>query len=162
MNVVSNASPLINLSRIGKIDLLHRLFENLVIPGAVWNEIVVEGQGLPGAEIVKSSSWISKNEVSNVALVRTLRQEVDAGEAEAIVLALEMKADLLLMDERLGRETAEHLGIRCLGLIGVLTEAKNRKLIEQVKPLVLALRDLAGFRISQALFDRVMVDLNEM
>lgn len=162
MNVVSNASPLINLSRIGKIDLLHRLFGNLVIPGSVWNEIVVEGQGLPGAEIVKSSSWISKNEVSNVPLVHTLRQELDAGEAEAIVLALEIKADLLLMDERLGRETAEHLGIHCLGLIGILTEAKKRKLIEQVKPLVLALRDLAGFRISQALFDRVMADLNEM
>lgn len=162
MNIVSNASPLINLSRIGKIDLLHSLFGSLVIPEAVWNEIVVEGQGLPGSEAVKSSSWISKKEVSNVTLVHTLRQELDAGEAEAIVLALEMKADLLLMDERLGRETAEHLGIRCLGLIGVLIEAKNRKLIGQVKPIILALRDLAGFRISQALFDQVIADLNEM
>lgn len=121
----------------------------------------MEGQGLPGAEIVKSSSWISKSEVSNLQLVHTLRQELDAGEAEAIVLSLEMKAELLLMDERLGRETAEHLGIRCLGLIGVLIEAKNRNLIESVKPLILALRDVAGFRISQTLFDRVMADLNE-
>jgi len=57
MNVVSNASPLINLSRIGKIDLLHSLFGNIMIPVAVWNEVVVEGEGLPGAANVKSS-WV--------------------------------------------------------------------------------------------------------
>lgn len=161
MIVVSDASPLINLSRIGKIELLHRLFGALVIPAAVWNEVVVEGHGLPGAELVRSCSWITKGEVNNAPLVHTLRQELDGGEAEAIVLALEMRADLLLMDERLGRETAQHLGIRCLGLIGVLTEAKRRKLIDQVKPAILALRDLAGFRISQTLFDRVIADLGE-
>ena len=159
--IVSNASPLINLSRIGKIDLLYSLFGTLMVPAAVWNEVVVEGQGFPGAELVRSCSWITKGEVKNIPLVQTLQQELDAGEAEAIVMALEMKADLLLMDERLGRETAQHLGIQCLGVIGILTEAKRRKLIDQVKPLVLALRDLAGFRISQALFDRVMADLGE-
>jgi predicted nucleic acid-binding protein len=161
MPVVSNASPLINLSRIGKIDLLHSLFGNLVVPVAVWDEVVVEGHGLPGSELVRSCSWITKGEVKNAPLVHTLGQELDGGEAEAIVLALEMNADLLLMDERLGRETAQHLGIRCLGLIGVLTEAKRRKLIGQVKPAILALRDLAGFRISQTLFDCVLADLGE-
>jgi uncharacterized protein len=60
MTVVSNASPLINLSRIGKIDLLHSLFGALVIPEAVWSEVVVEGQGLPGAQIVESCSWITR------------------------------------------------------------------------------------------------------
>jgi len=90
MTVVSNASPLINLSRIGKIDLLHDLFGTLVVPDAVWNEVVVEGQGLPGAEVVKLSSWITKGKVNNTPLVPTLRQELDGGEAEAIVLALEI------------------------------------------------------------------------
>jgi uncharacterized protein len=161
MNVVSNASPLINLSRIGRIDLLSSMYGTLVVPDAVWNEVVIEGHGLPGAEMIKSCSWIKKKEIQNVPLVLTLRQDLDAGEAEAITLALEMKADLLLMDERLGRDTAQHLGIRCLGLIGVLVEAKNRKLIDKVKPLIMALRDLAGFRVSQTLIDRVISDTNE-
>ncbi len=65
------------------------------------------------------------------------------------------------MDERIGRETAQHLVIRCLGTIGVLIQAKNLNLIQQVKPALLALRDLAGFRISRSLSDRIMADLNE-
>ncbi len=162
MKVVSNSSPLINLSRIGRIDLLCSMYGTLLVPNAVWNEVVIEGQGLPGAETIKSCSWVVKKEIKNFPLVHTLRQDLDAGEAEAITLALEVKADFLLMDERLGRDTAQHLGIRCLGLVGVLIEAKNRGLIDKVKPIIVALRDLAGFRISQNLFERVISDTDEI
>ena len=124
MNVVSDASPLINLARIGELDLLHRLYGALLIPDAVWREVVIKGAGQPGAEEVRAASWIKTCDVVNEHLVRALRQELDAGEAEAIALALEVEADLLLMDERLGRETAQYLGVRYMGLIGVLIGAK--------------------------------------
>jgi len=65
------------------------------------------------------------------------------------------------MDERLGRETARHLGLRCIGLIGVLIEAKHKGLIHAVKPYLDALRDIAGFRISDALYRRVLQDEGE-
>ena len=101
MSVVSNASPLINLARIGKLDLLHDLYGELTIPEAVWREVVVEGAGQPGADEVKGATWIKRHAVANRQLVHALQQELDAGEAEAIVLASEMEAELLLMDERL-------------------------------------------------------------
>lgn len=111
MSIVSNASPLINLARIGKLDLLHQLYGELIVPEAVWQEVVVEGSGHPGADEVKTAPWIKMRAVTNRPLVQALRQDLDAGEAEAIALALEVGAELLLMDEHLGRETARHLGL---------------------------------------------------
>jgi predicted nucleic acid-binding protein len=102
VNVVSDASVLINLSRIGELDLLRRLYGGLLIPEAVWREVVVEGAGQPGAEEVRTASWIETHNVDNEHLVRALRQDLDAGEAEAIALALEVEAELyarVLQDE---------------------------------------------------------------
>jgi predicted nucleic acid-binding protein len=75
---------------------------------------------------------------------------------------LEAGADALLMDERLGRETARHLGVRCIGLIGVLVEAKQKGIIAAVKYHLDALRDIAGFRISGDLYARVLHDQGEV
>jgi predicted nucleic acid-binding protein len=93
--------------------------------------------------------------------VLALRQELDAGEAEAIVLALESSAEILLMDERLGRESAQHLGLRCVGVIGVLVKAKSKSLITTIQPYLDLLRAQAGFRISESLYRRVLTDANE-
>lgn len=162
MKIVSNASPLVNLARIGKLDLLLELYGELAIPSAVWREVVVEGSGQPGADKVENAAWIKTHVVANEHLVRALRQELDAGEAEAIALALEIEAELLLMDERLGREIARHLGLRYTGLIGVLIEAKHKGIVSAIKPHLDALRNIAGFRVSDALYTRVLRDEDEV
>jgi predicted nucleic acid-binding protein len=162
MNVVSNASPLIALVRIGQLDLLRQLYSTIIIPEAVWHEVVVEGADQPGAEAVSSASWIVRRTVTNRPLVHALRQELDAGEAEAIVLAMEIGNTLLLMDERLGRDTARHFGIRYTGIVGVLIEAKHKGFIQAVQPYLDTLRDLAGFRVSEALYRRVLQDEGEI
>ena len=161
MSVVSNASPLISTARIGKLDLLHQLYGEVFIPEAVWHEVVVKGAGEPGADEVKAATWIKIQSVTNTTLVHALRQELDAGEAEAIVLTMEMQAELLLMDERVGREVARHLGLRYTGLIGVLVEAKHKGVLSAVKHLLDALRDIAGFRIRDTLYERVLQDEGE-
>ncbi len=161
MTIVSNASPLINLARIGKLDLLRELYGELTVPEAVWQEVVIDGTGQPGAEQVRPSDWIHIRSVNDRRLVQVLRQELDAGEAEAIVLAVETEAELLLMDERLGREIARHLEVRHMGLIGVLLEAKHRRRIPAIKPQLDALRDIAGFRVSDVLYRRVLQDEGE-
>jgi predicted nucleic acid-binding protein len=104
---------------------------------------------------------IETRDVANEHLVRALRQDLDAGEAEAIALALEVGADLLLMDERLGRETARYLGVRYVGLIGVLIAAKRSGLIGAIKSRLDRLRDGAGFRVSDELYARVLQDEGE-
>jgi len=108
--IVSDASPLINLARIGKLALLRDLYGEIHIPKAVWQEAVEKGEGQAGADEIKAAPWIKSHTVKNAELVRALRQELDAGEAEAIALTLKGRAELLLMDERLGRETATLLG----------------------------------------------------
>jgi uncharacterized protein len=162
MTIVSNASPLIALIRIGQLDLLRQLYSEILIPEAVWHEVVVEGADQPGAEAVSSASWIVRRTVTNRALVHGLQQELDAGEAEAIALAVEMDAPLLLMDERLGRDTARHFGMRYTGVVGVLIEAKRKGIVQAIQPHLDALRDLAGFRVSEALYRRVLQDEGEI
>lgn len=161
MSIVSNASPLINLARIGKLDLLPRLYGAILIPQAIWDEVVVQGAGQPGAEEISSAAWIRRSTVVNTQLVRALRQDLDAGEAEAIALALEVEAELLLMDERLGRETARHMGLRYTGVIGLLVEAKHKGFISEIKSHMGALRREANFRVSDALYRRVLRDEGE-
>ncbi len=73
MKVVSNASPLINLARIGKLGLLRDLYEELTIPDAVWREVVLEGAGQPGADEIESAAWILRQAAGNRELVRALR-----------------------------------------------------------------------------------------
>ena len=99
--------------------------------------------------------------VTNRPLVRVLRQELDAGEAEAIALGLECGADLLLMDERMGREVAGRLGLRCVDLVGVLLVAKRAGLIPGIREALEALRDKAGFRLSETLCSQILSEAGE-
>jgi len=162
MSTVSNSSPIINLARIGDLELLCKLYHELIIPEAVWQEIVVDGVGQPGAEEVKVAKWIKTRPVTNKHLIRALQQELDAGESETIALSLEEESELILMDERLGRETARYFGIRFIGLIGILIEAKRKGIISEVKHHLDKLRDIAGFRVSNSLYMRILQDEKEI
>lgn len=102
MKIVSNASPLINLAWIDRLDLVQQLFGEIWIPEAVWQEVVVHGAGQPGAQEIQNASWIQRRTIEDINLVHSLQQDLDAGEAEAIVMAIETQADLLLMDEKNG------------------------------------------------------------
>jgi len=161
MNVVSNTSPITNLALIGRLDLLAQLYGSLTIPDAVWHELVVKGAHLPSAQQIAHAAWLAVRSVTNRALVQSLRHDLDAGEAEAIALAMEMNADLLLIDERIGRESAQHLGVSYMGLIGVLMQCHQRGLVPQMRPVIDALRLQAGFWISDALYHRVLRDAGE-
>lgn len=162
MTVVSDASPIINLARIEALHLLAELYETVVLPEAVWTEIVVDGEGQPGARAVQSATWIERQAVANRDLVRALRRDLDKGEAEAVALAVETEGVLLLMDERLGRETADHFDLVCVGLIGVLIEAKENEHVDALRPYLQALRNEAGFWISDRLYRRVLRDEGEL
>lgn len=162
MKTVSNASPLINLARIGRLDVLRDLYRELLIPEAVRQEVVVEGEGKPGAMEVARSDWIITQQVSNDEEVKLLRFDLDAGEAASIVLALEQDADLLLMDDRMGRKLAEHMGLIYTGTVGALIEAKKTGIIESIEPILEDLRDRAGFRMTDSLINHALTLADEM
>jgi len=107
--VVSDSSPLIHLARIGRLELLQELFQEIVIPPAVYREVVVEGRGKHGAELVRSATWIKVERLREQALKQSLTLILDEGEAEAIALAVEKHAELVLLDEREAHVIAKRL-----------------------------------------------------
>jgi uncharacterized protein len=153
MIVVADSFPLIALCRIGKLSLLRDLFSSLVVPEAVWNEVVLDHPGKAGVEEIGSIPWIEVKAVFDTSLVSLLRQDLGAGESEALVLARELGADVLLMDERRGRNAAKRLGLTCTGLVGVLLEAQRRGIIDRPDTVAQELRETAGFWISEELMD---------
>ena len=156
MIVVSNTSPITNLASIGQLDLLRELYGEVSIPQAVFDEIVVAGEGRPGAEAVRDSAWVVVRPAGLRDVRSALELELDAGEAEAIALAVELGADLVLLDERLGRRAARRLGLRPFGLLGVLLESKNSGLVTVIRPLLDDLRTVAGFWLSDDLYNEVL------
>jgi len=161
VKVVSNSSPLIGLARVNQLLLLQQLYSELYLPAAVWNEVVLQGRGQPGAAAVQSATWIRQSTVKNAPLVLSLSQELGAGEAEAIVLAQELPADLLIVDELHAREKARRLGIRVTGVLGILVEAKSRGLLPAVNPIIQDLRNIAGFHGSPQLVKDVLRQAGE-
>jgi predicted nucleic acid-binding protein len=133
--VVSDASVVINLSRIGRLGLLREIYGRVVVPLAVAGEVERGAAGLLAAE----ASWIEVTSIKRRGLVDELAEGLDPGECEAIALAVEMRADFLLIDENLGRAAALRLGLRITGLLGVLLVAKQRHLIVAVAPNIRAL-----------------------
>lgn len=150
--VVSDTSPLTNLAAIGQFALLQKLYGSLLIAEAVWDELNAAGQHWPGRNEVAASTWIQRLAPKNRLLIAALRQDLDLGEAESIALALEQKADLILMDERDGRHKAMRLGLRPVGVVGVLLTAKARGHVVEVRPLLDALRQQAGFYLGDSLY----------
>jgi hypothetical protein len=157
--VVSDTSPITNLAAINQLNLLQRLYTHLVIPTAVYNEMVRVDKLVPGAVEVQTLPWIQTQAIAasqQVKMLQESEENIDLGEAEAIILALELKADLLLMDERRGRAVAMRYGLQVTGLLGVLLQAKGNRLIPAVKPLMERLIEQADFRVSNQLYATIL------
>ncbi|MDJ0673970.1 MAG: DUF3368 domain-containing protein [Calothrix sp. MO_167.B42] len=164
MIVVSDTSPITNLAAISQLDLLRQLYTTIVIPEAVYNEMVAVDKLVPSAAEIQAFSWIKTQTIAHaqsVVDVQTNQDDIDLGEAEAIVLALELEADLLLMDERRGRVLAVNYGLSVTGLLGVLLQAKGNGLIALVKPLMDELIQEADFRVSSELYATVLQTAGE-
>lgn len=156
--VVADTSPLIALGRVGYLWLLHDLYAGIAIPPAVSDELRL-GSGRPGegaAADAFEQGWLQVRELSAES-ARSLSELVlilDRGEAEAILLAKQVDARFLLIDERMGRAVAKRRGVPVVGTAGVLLVAKKRGLVDAVLP-VLKKMELAGYRMSAGLTSEV-------
>lgn len=156
MIIVSNTSPISNLAKVGKLNLIQQLYGKILIPRAVHEELLDERAGETVIRTVQSATWLEIQSVQNQELVNELRSRVNVGEAEAIALAVEVEATRLIIDERLGRQAASDLGVKITGVLGILLLAKRQKLIVAVKPIMDDLTAQANFRISSQLYTDVL------
>ena len=166
---VCDSSPLIFLAKIGRLNLLQLLLTKVYVPEAVYKE-VTEGKtgkfdpGIAGAIEVKNAGWIEMRKVTSRELVNNLMSTIDVGESEAIALAQEMGAQLLIMDERKGRAVARRLNIKVTGTLGLLIKAKEKNFIKSIRPAILdltALQDSDKFRVAPELIVEILRQAGE-
>lgn len=125
----------------------------MLVPPGVQGELAAWAEG---SALGEADTFIEVVPAPDADTVRVLQLELDRGEAEAIALALALPADLLLLDERKGRQVAARLGVRHVGLLGVLVEARRKNLVPELRPILEALRQKAGFWFSEALRQEVL------
>lgn len=157
--VIVNTTPIISLSILGLLELLKDMYEEVIVPGTVHKEVLAGGKHGIGVREYMAASWIQKKEIKNRAL-RKHYFDLDDGEAEVLVLAEELEADLVIIDEYLGRKYAEILGLKLTGTLGILVKAKEQGKIKTVKPLIEKLQR-AGVWLSQSLINLVLKKANE-
>lgn len=150
--VVSNSSPLIALEQLERLNLLERIFGTVLVLPAVAKEV---------APTVTLPDWVKEQTLSQAIGSQILSASLGAGESEALSLALEMKASLVILDERPARRLAQALGVPVVGTLGLLLRAKRLGLIPALKPQLGALLQY-DFRMSPALYERVLADADEL
>lgn len=158
MIIVSDTSSISNLLQIGLIDILHVLYGEITITPAVRRELY----HLPNQEKqIEQIDWIKVKTPQDQGMIVQLLEEIDLGEAESIVLAMEEQAKYLIIDEYKGRMIADSYGIKIVGILGVLIQAKKKEAISAVKPHIDQLIEI-GFRLDEKLIERVLKGLGEL
>ena len=159
MLVVSNTSPIISLHRIGRLDLLRAVYAELVIPEEVRDELAAGGNDDPANTLdVSPLPWIRVHQVTPPQLDQVLRAHpaLDIGEAAALAAAIELSADVVLLDDRVGRRAAGALGLTYTGVVGVLLAANAQGHVALVKPILDELRVQAGIYLAPRVYADVL------
>ncbi|MBI4632000.1 MAG: DUF3368 domain-containing protein [Chloroflexi bacterium] len=155
-NVVSNTGPILALANVEQFDLLRQLYSKVFIPPAVRAEVKDD----ISLAAITSANWITIQTVKDELAVNLLREELDPGESEAIILAKELSADLVLIDDRAARRKAQSVGLNVIGTLGILLLGKQNKHITLIQPTLNRLRE-RGFRMSNDLYEQVLKDASE-
>lgn len=153
MIVVSNASPLISLSRIGQLELLPKLFQVVSVAEEVFQEVAVAGAGKPAASAVARANWLQRKSVPAQPWFATSRPKFGWGELHTIALAEALRADLAVIDERGARRLAEARGLKVMGCVGLLEVGFQRGLIGDLREVYQRLEREGAF-VSRAILDR--------
>ncbi|MGD2091627.1 MAG: DUF3368 domain-containing protein [Candidatus Aminicenantes bacterium] len=161
IKVICNSSPIIGLAKLERLDLIEKLYQEIIVPEAVFDELITKGRDkYKTAEINQliDQNIITVQKVNNRELIRALRKDLDYGESEVIALAIELQADLVILDEKDARDLAEFYNLKKIGLLGILIRAKERGFISSVKEYMDRLIN-AGFRIDDNLYQLIASSL---
>src|SRR5262245_43586872 len=160
MSVIADAPPLIYLAAIGPFHLLQALYTRLIVPRAVYDEVVTQGGGRWGATETAAATWIDCQMVNVPGTAAARLSHLHHGETEVICLAEQLPADLVIMDEFAGRTELAKGSIPFIGTVGVLIQAKVRGLIAALRPELDNLR-ACGFHLSDRLYQGCLAGVGE-
>lgn len=157
--VIVNSTPLIVLCGIGRLDILQKLYHEIFIPTAVYQEVTaVEDSAC--MQIKTAGEWIHVEQIQDHAEKKMYKAKLHAGEVEVMILAQEQKADLVIIDDNAAKKTAKYLGLTVTGTLGVLLKAKQKGVIEKIYPLLLEIKR-NGFYIDSVLENTVLEQAGE-
>ena len=157
--VIVNSTPLIVLCGIGQLDILRRLYREIFIPSAVYQEVTAV-RDCACMQIMTQKDWIHVEEIQDAAEKKMYQAKLHAGEVEVMILAQEQRADLVIIDDNAAKKTAKYLGLTVTGTLGVLVKAKQKGIIEEVGPLLSEMKR-NGFYMDPALETMVLEHAGE-
>ncbi|MEI7650033.1 MAG: DUF3368 domain-containing protein [Methanomicrobiales archaeon] len=163
-SAVSDSSPLIHLTAIGRLSLLKDYYNSIIIPTADWREVVEQGGSRKGAMEIRNTradGWITVASPKNVALIKALLQDLHEGEAESIALAIELNAGIIILDETEARRSAEQHGLPVIGIIGILMQAKADGKVRSMRAELDRLHKTGNFWISKSLHQMILTNAGE-
>ncbi|TRZ87704.1 MAG: DUF3368 domain-containing protein [Methanosarcinales archaeon] len=164
MRVVSNTSPILNLAIIDRLSLLKYQAGVVLIPPAVLEELRVD-EDRPGSIHIRNaleSGWLRIEKPEGTSLLHLLQRELDKGEAHAISLALQVKADWTLLDEREARRVAKSLELKVTGVLGLLLRAWRQGNLSSLEDTIRELRDKAGFHLSRQIVEEILLEARRL
>ncbi|MEW6110344.1 MAG: DUF3368 domain-containing protein [Nitrospirota bacterium] len=153
MKVIVNTGPLVFLSKISRLPILQK-FGSIFAPKGVISEIKIKQDAALSAVVKVSSDWLKVKTAKDKALLDVLTKELDGGEAEVICLALEQKADWVILDDQDARRFAHRYGLNVIGTLGLLAWAKKKGAIKSFRSEVEKLQK-AGFYATHALIEKL-------
>ena len=156
MIAVCDSSPLIALSAVDGLHLLQQLFDSIIIPPAVYDEVFSSAKA-----VVSLPEFIVVKSLVSDTPSRFLKMNLHAGESEAIALALECGVERILLDDKQARETAARLGLIVIGTLGLLLLAKKKGLLIEIRPILMQLIERIHFRIAPTVVNRALVECGE-
>jgi len=164
MSIVSNTSPLIALSAINRLDLLHGIFPSVIIPQGVQKEILSDGNPWNAATAIrdaisKKATWVEIVSAPQHLLLASLNQRLGIGESEAIVLALSRNMTVLL-DDKAARKAGNQLGLTVIGTLAILARSKKNGVIPQAGPLLREICD-SGIYLAEPLVAEFLRSMGE-
>lgn len=164
MIVVSDTTPLISFMKMNRLWVLKDIFGKIVIPNAVYKELTGNITYIDEAALIKECEYIRIDNIDNSMAVEILQNTtgLDAGESEAIVLAREIHADILLIDEHKGRRVAKDIGLNITGTIGILLHGYDMGLLNEndISECIISLQS-SGIRVSKRLIELIQEHVRE-
>ncbi len=134
--VVVNTTPLIALSHVGQLDLLRRLYGEIIIPEAVYREVSVKKESICKKAVDGSLDWIRIDKIKNELAKSMYKTQLHDGEVEVMILSKEISADVVIIDDANAKKHAKYLGLPVTGTLGILIKAKQKGYVEELKPIL--------------------------